>query len=121
MSQAHQLSISVTPGQTLASWAFDGVADLELCQVNQGDTIEFSFDGNPTIAECVLISGQLGKGSSRSPFNKPSPINLEAKQKLTVGKTDGLWGFMVAFSITNADGTTSFYCLPDPELQVGST
>jgi hypothetical protein len=37
-----------------------------------------------------------------------------------VGNADGLWCFSIAFTARNADATTSFYYLPDPEVQVGS-
>jgi hypothetical protein len=123
MPQTHQLTVTYVQGQTLASWSLDGVQqeDGDSFKAQPGDKVAFQFDGPGDIAECVLISGQMESGcQSSSPFTEGNRINLKAHSTLTVSPQFGLWGFTVSFSAYNGDGTSSFYYLPDPELQVGS-
>ena len=121
--QTYQLLITYVEGQTLATWSLDGVQrdDGDQFQVQPGDKIAFQFDGPGDIAECVLISGQMSsKSHGSSPFTEGNRINLRANSTVNVGQQQGLWGFTVSFSAYNGDGTSSFYYLPDPELQVGT-
>lgn len=117
----YALTVQYAQGQVLAKWNLVGNRDPVPIQAQPGDKIAFTFSGPGDIVECVLISGQVHSGSASSPFTEGNRINLKAHSTLTVGTGLGLWGFAVAFSARNSDGTTSFYFLPDPELQVGST
>lgn len=122
MPQTHNLAITYVEGQTLATWSLDDkpFQDGDEFRAQPGDKVAFQFDGPGDITECVLISGQLQSGCGRSPFVEGNRINLKTHSTLTIGQQQGLWGFTVSFSAQTADGTTSFYYLPDPELQVGS-
>jgi len=123
MPQTHQLTVSYVAGQTLASWSLDGVQyqDGDAIQLQPNDRIVFQFDGPGDIAECVLISGQMQTTChGSSPFTEGNRINLKANNTVTVGKYMGTWGFTISFSAHNGDGTTAFYYLPDPEVDVGS-
>lgn len=123
MPQTHQLTVSYVQGQTLATWSLDGMQrdDGDVFEAQPGDKVSFQFDGPGDIAECVLISGQMESSChGSSPFSDGNRINLKAHSILTVGANLGTWGFTISFSAHNGDGTTSFYYLPDPELQVGT-
>jgi hypothetical protein len=122
MPQTHHLTITYVEGQMLATWSLDGTPfqDGDEFRAQPGDKVAFQFDGPGDIAECVLISGPLETGCGGSPFVEGNRINLKAHSTLNIGQQQGLWGFTVSFSARNADATTSFYYLPDPELQVGS-
>lgn len=119
----YQLTVTYVQGQTLATWSLDGVQhqDGDVIHVSPGDKITFLFAGPGDIAECVLISGQMQSGThSSSPFTEGNRINLKANSTVNVGKALGTWAFTVSFSAYNGDGTTSFFYLPDPEMEVGS-
>ncbi|MFS2020159.1 hypothetical protein ACEN88_26725 [Massilia sp. CT11-108] len=123
MPQTYQLTISYVQDQPLATWSLNGVQreDGDVFEAQPGDKVAFQFDGPGDVAECVLISGQMQNGCrGSSPFSEGNRINLKAHSTLTVGANMGLWGFSVSFSAHNGNGTTSFYYLPDPEMQVGS-
>jgi hypothetical protein len=123
MPQTYQLTVTYVQGQTLASWSLDGVPhqDGDVIQVVPGDKIAFQFSGPGDIAECVLITGQMKSTChSSSPFTEGNRINLKANSTVTVGKALGTWAFTISFSAYNGDGTTSFFYLPDPEMEVGS-
>jgi hypothetical protein len=123
MPQTRQLTITYVEGQTLATWKLDGVPqdDGDSFSAQPGDKIAFQFEGPGDIAECVLISGQMvDTCRSKSPFTEGNRINLKAHSTLTVASEYGVWGFTVSFSVHNSDGTSSFYFLPDPEMEVGS-
>lgn len=124
MPQAtYQLQIIYVEGQTLATWKLNGVPqqDGDEFKVQPGDKVEFQFDGPGDIAECVLISGPTdGRAHGSSPFTEGNRINLKAHSTLNVGQQQGVWGFTVSFSTYNGDGTSAFYYLPDPEMQVGT-
>jgi hypothetical protein len=123
MSQTYQLTVSYVAGQTIATWSLDGVARAndDTFFVEPGDKVAFLFDGPGDLAECVLISGQMeSRCHGSSPFTEGNRINLKANSTLTVGKAQGTWGFTVSFSAYAGDGTTAFYYLPDPEMEVGS-
>jgi hypothetical protein len=122
MPQTHQLTITYVQGQTLATWTLDGIPldDGDVFTAEPGDKVAFKFDGPGDIAECVLISGQMQSGCGASPFVEGNRINLKTHSTLIVSSQNGLWGFTVSFSAHNGDGTTAFYYLPDPEMQVGS-
>lgn len=123
MPQTYQLTVSYVQGQTLATWSLDGVQrqDGDLIQMLPHDKIVFRFDGPGDIAECILISGQMQPTChGSSPFTEGNRINLKANNTVTAGQYLGTWGFTISFSTHNGDGTTSFYYLPDPEVDVGS-
>lgn len=123
MPQTHQLTVSYVQGQTLATWSLDGVQreDGDVFQAQPGDKVAFTFDGPGDVAECVLISGRMQNSChGNSPFLEGNRVNLRTHSTLTVATNLGLWGFSVSFSAHNGDGTTAFYYLPDPELQVGT-
>ena len=67
------------------------------------------------------------KANASSPFVPPSSssatdIDVLKHAKLTVAdNVSGTWGFTVSFTVQNKDGTSDFFYVPDPELQVGST
>jgi hypothetical protein len=120
--QTYQLQIVYVEGQTLATWKLNGVQldDGDEFTVQPGDKVAFQFDGPGDIAECVLISGAMESRCHGSPFNEGNRINLKTHSTVNVGSQFGLWGFTVSFSVHNGDGTSSFYYLPDPEMQVGT-
>jgi hypothetical protein len=123
MSQTHTLTVTYVAGQTIATWSLDGVEQPndDTFFVEPGDKVAFRFDGPGDLAECVLISGQMeSRCHGSSPFTEGNRINLKANSTLTVGKAEGTWGFTVSFSAHAGDGTTAFYYLPDPEMEVGS-
>lgn len=123
MPQTYQLTVTYVQGQTLATWSLDGVQheDGDVIQVTPGDKITFQFSGPGDIAECVLITGQMQSTChSSSPFTEGNRINLKANSTVTVGKALGTWAFTISFSAHNGDGTTAFFYLPDPEMEVGS-
>jgi hypothetical protein len=123
MSQTYQLTISYVAGQTIATWSLDGLlrANDDTFFVEPGDKVAFVFDGPDDLAECVLISGQMeSRCHGSSPFTEGNRVNLKANSTLTVGKAPGTWGFTVSFSTRAGDGTSAFYYLPDPEMEVGS-
>lgn len=121
MPSTYQLTVTYTEGQEVVTrWDFNNQGMPERCVVQHGDKIAFRFDGPGDVAECVLLAGALRNGQGSSPFNEGNRINLKGNSTLTVGNADGLWGFSIAFTARNADATSSFYYLPDPEVQVGS-
>ena len=123
MSETHQLTVTFVAGQTLASWSLDNIPrqDGDSFQAQPGDKVAFQFSGPGDLAEAVLISGRMESSChNSSPFTEGNRINLKANSTVNVGKNTGTWGFTVSFSAHNGDGTTSFYYLPDPELQVDS-
>lgn len=123
MPKIHQLTVTYTQGQTLATWSLDGVQreDGDSLDVLPGDKVAFQFDGPGDVAECVLISGQMqSKCHGSSPFTEGNRINLKANSTVNVANYSGTWAFTVSFSAHNGDATTAFYYLPDPEVVVGS-
>jgi hypothetical protein len=122
MPQTHQLTITYVQGETVATWSLDGtqLEDGDAFLAEPGDKVAFQFDGPGDIAECVLISGQMQSGCGSSPFVEGNRINLKSHSTLVVSQQMGVWGFTVSFSAHAGDGTTAFYYLPDPEMEVGS-
>jgi hypothetical protein len=122
MPQTHQLTVTYVQGQILATWSLNGTEqhDGDVFSAQPGDKVAFQFEGPGDIAECVLISGPMQSGCAPSPFVEGNRINLKAHSTLTASPQFGLWGFTVSFSAHNGDGTTAFYYLPDPEMEVGS-
>ena len=121
--QTHHLLVTYVKGETTATWSLDGAPhqDGDPFKVQPGDKVEFQFSGPDDIAECVLISGQMDSRShGSSPFTEGNRINLKAHSTVNVGQQQGVWGFTVSFSTRNGDGTSSFYYLPDPEMDVGT-
>lgn len=121
--QTHQLLVTYVQGQALATWSLDGVPqeDGDVFKVQQGDKVAFQFEGPGDIAECVLITGQMNsRAHGSSPFTEGNRVNLKAHSTLNVGQQTGQWGFTISFSARNSDGSSSFYYLQDPEMDVGS-
>lgn len=117
----HQLLVTYVKGNTTATWSLDGVPqqDGDQFKVQPGDKVAFQFSGPDDIAECVLISGQLqSKCHGSSPFTEGNRVNLKSHSTLNVGQNLGAWGFTISFSTRNSDGSSSFYYLPDPEMDV---
>lgn len=120
MPHTHELKVSYVQGRELASWDFDSHGTQKCCDVQPGDKIHVSFDGPGDIGECVLLCGQMQDGLPSSAFTEGSRIDLKKSSTLTVAQQMGRWGFSIAFTARNADATTSFYYVPDPEVDVGS-
>lgn len=118
MSDTYQLKITYTHGHELAKWDFDNKGPEKCCTVKEGDQIQVTFDGSGKLEERVLLCGQMKTGELVSPFTEASPIDLKANPTLTVGKHTGTWAFSIAFTARNADSTSSFYYVPDPEIIV---
>jgi hypothetical protein len=116
----HELKISFTQGRELAQWAFDDCCGEKCCKVKEGDKIHFRFDGAGDVGECVVLCGQMQDGLPSSPFAEGNRIDLKKNSTVTVRDQKGLWGFSIAFTARNADATTSFYYVPDPEVEVSS-
>ena len=124
MPKTHQIIISYEPGNPLAGWTFNNSSSHEMCQVQPGDLFQVVFPDPAAVCECVLLSGQTRTHTppTPSPFKSSTPLDPRAHPHgMTVGPIFGDWGFIIAFSIQDTNGAKSFYCLPDPELQVGST
>lgn len=98
----------------------------DIFQFDAGDSIKVKYaqsgsSGSPKVTSSILLAGPKQAEIPQSPFDASStPIDLVANPKVTIDSTNGYWGFSVAFTVANP-GSTSFYYLPDPELQVGST
>jgi hypothetical protein len=120
MSKTHQLTIHFTLGRELASWDFDNCGTEHCCKVLEGDKIHITFDGPGDVSEGVLLCGQMKAGQASSAFVGGNQINLNNTSTLDVAENIGTWGFSIAFTARNADATTSFYYVPDPEVEVGS-
>lgn len=117
----HQLTV-IYNTETLATCTLDGVPITDKFSAQPGDKVSIDFNGpnDENVTECVLISGQLRSHCrSASPFTEGNRINLKSHPTITVGQEHGLWGFTISFSVYNGDGTSSFYYLPDPEMEVG--
>jgi hypothetical protein len=121
MATDHQINIKFNSGKPLATWSIGGKSE-SMINAQQGDTLTFNFDSPDLIemklSDAVLFAGPRKHSSHGSPFHK-SQIQLEDGSKVKV-ENDGVWGFSIAFTTTQ-DGVNSFYFLPDPELEVGST
>lgn len=121
MATEHHIVITATGGAPLATCTIDGVPTSKMT-AQPGDTLAFSFVGpkdvTTTLSDAVLFSGPSQHCSEPSPF-RSSQIQLTKHPKVLV-ENDGLWGFAIAFTLTQGS-TSTFYFLPDPELEVGST
>ena len=118
MSKTYQLKVSFTQGQQIATWNFDDRGERPCCHVEEGDRIQFSFDGPGDIGECIALCGQMQDGLASSPFVEGNRIDLKKTSTLTAAPHAGRWGFSIAFTARNADATSSFYFVPDPEVEV---
>ena len=122
MASNYNISIQYNPNNPMATWSIDGkTTDLITAQV--GDTLSFNFEmpetPSTTLSSATLFTGPRKPSADKSPFDK-NQIPIEQGSKLQVAH-NGYWGFSIAFTTTTADGVSSFYFLPDPELEVGST
>jgi len=121
---SHNFNVYFSPDGREVRWAFDGANDGATCKVHVNDEIVFSFQPETgftgTLDQCVLITGNEQQSESGSPFGTGKMVSLKNNDKLHVGGQKGTWGFSISFSVTHTDGTTGFYFVPDPELQVGS-
>jgi len=121
----HAFQVYFSKADRQIRWTFDGANDVETCKVFVSDSIDFSIqpeagDPDETVVQSVLLSGGQSDKTKGAPFEEGALIDLSKTKKLKVGNLTGLWGFSIAFTVGHVDGTTSFYFVPDPELQVGS-
>jgi hypothetical protein len=116
MPNTYTLTISYTLGDEHARWSYDRVNTEECCEADTGDFVDVIFDGPGDVSQAVMLCGQMGSEKISSPFTQGNQIDLGRTPTLQVGQNVGRWGFSVAFSARNADGATSFYYVPDPEL-----
>jgi hypothetical protein len=114
------LKITYTPGRELASWDFNNQGAQKCCEVAQGDIVNVSFEGTGELTHRIMLCGQLAAEKSSSPFIEGDNIDLKTYPVLHVGEHTGRWGFSVSFTARNADASTSFYYVPDPEVVVST-
>jgi len=122
MANDYNIAIQFNPGNPMATWSIDGKIEA-LITAQPGDTLTFDFrlPDSPAVelASAMLFAGPRQPATAPSPFNA-TQIPLVQGSKVKV-QNDGFWGFSIAFTTTNKEGTSGFYFLPDPELEVGST
>lgn len=116
----HELKITFTQGRELAHWSFNGCAEAKCCDIYEDDKVHFVFEGPGDVAECVVLCGQMESGLPSSPFKEGNRINLKECSTVTAVDQKGKWGFSVAFTARNDNATTSFYYVPDPEVEVST-
>jgi len=121
----HTFQVYYSKADRQIRWKFDGADDIETCKVYTSDSIAFSIqpeahDGGGTLVQSVLLSGSQSDKTKGAPFEEGALIDLSKTMNLKVGTSTGLWGFSIAFTVAHGDSSTSFYFVPDPELQVGS-
>ncbi len=121
MATDYNISIQFNPGNPMATWSIDGKIEA-LIKADVDDTLTFDFrlPDRPSVslASAMLFAGPRKPAESPSPFNA-TQIPLVQGSKVKVSN-EGFYGFSIAFTTTNQDGTTGFFFLPDPELEVGS-
>jgi len=118
----YNIAIQFNPGNPMATWSIDGKIEA-LIKAQPDDTLTFDFrlpdSPSVTLSSAMLFAGPRKPESLPSPFNHSQiPLVQGSKVKVT---NDGLWGFSIAFTTISQEGISSFYFLPDPELEVGST
>lgn len=118
MQIGHSITVTCDEGKDIARWSIKG-SDHAVIKTQKGDTVSFTIDAPGKIVQATLLSGPRERGCT-GPLFGGNPIDLMKKQPLSVGNSAGLWGFAIAIE-TQQDGISSFYFLPDPELEVGST
>lgn len=122
MATEYDISIQFNPNNPMATWSIDGKSEA-LITAKVGDTLSFNFvmPTRPSVElqNATLFAGPRHPSTRSSPFGS-AQIQIAQGSKLTV-QNPGLWGFAIAFSTVAKDGVSSFYYLPDPELEVGST
>jgi hypothetical protein len=118
MKTGHSITVVCEKGSNIARWSSNG-SDPAVVKAQKGDTVSFTIDAPGTVVQATLMSGPRALGS-KGPLFGGNPIDLMKKQPLSVGNSVGRWGFAIAIE-TQQDGISSFYFLPDPELEVGST
>lgn len=128
MSKTYTMTIQFNESSTLAAAVFEPQPGKsgDILQFQAGDTINVKYaqTGNtcaPKVTSSILIAGPKQARIPESPFDADAKqIDLVQQPSLTIDNTNGVWGFSVSFAVQEQDAT-SFYYLPDPELQVGST
>nr|WP_314543069.1 hypothetical protein [uncultured Massilia sp.] len=118
MQDTYTLKITYTLGQELATWSYNNVDSQECCGAHPGDLVDVIFDGPGDVNQAVMLCGQMGTEKISSPFIQGNQIDVTRTPTLQVGQNLGRWGFSLAFSARNADGTSSFYYVPDPEIVI---
>jgi hypothetical protein len=113
----YQIDISYDAESSNASWKLDGQQPTPIV-VSATDTVSFHFDGPGTLSSAILLTGPIAPDTPASPFRGGAQINIAPDYPLAISGALGLWGFAVSFTTTQ-DGISSFYFLPDPELEVG--
>lgn len=115
----YQIDISYSADSSIATWKVDGEQPTPIF-ITGSDTVSFHFDGPGALSSAILLTGPRDTATSApSPFMGGSQINITPDYPLAPAGVLGLWGFAVSFT-TVTDGVTSFWFLPDPELEVGS-
>lgn len=128
MPKQYTMTIQFDQSSEIAEAVFEPTPKKsgDILLLDAGDTIKVKYEqsgssGKPNVTSSILLAGPKKSKLPKSPFDSDTnPIDLVANPKLTIDSTNGLWGFTVSFTVEDQD-TTSFYYLPDPELQVGST
>lgn len=129
MPKQYTMTIQFGQSSEIAEAAFEPTPKKksgDILQFDAGDTIKVKYaqsdnPGAPKVISSILLAGPKQSELPQSPFDADSsPIDLVANPKLTIDSTVGIWGFSVAFTVEYKN-STSFYYLPDPELEVGST
>jgi hypothetical protein len=120
MQNTYKLTITYTLDHELAKWSYNDDIGGDCCEAQVGDLIDVLFDGPGDVSQGVMLCGQMGVEKISSPFIQGNQIDLGRTPTLQVGQNAGRWGFSVAFSARNEDGTTSFYYVPDPEIIIKS-
>jgi len=122
MASNYNITIQFNPGNPMATWSVDGKIEAFI-SAQIGDTLAFNFEMPDTpsveLASATLFAGPRKPATDISPFNK-TQIQIVQGSKVKV-EHDGFWGFSIAFTTVTQNGVSSFYFLPDPELEVGST
>lgn len=118
MQTGHSITVICKEGNDIATWSTNGETP-EKIKAKRGDAVSFTIDAPGTVVQATLLSGPRQAGTE-GPLFGGNPIDLMKKQSLKLGNSDGLWGFSISIE-AQQDGISSFYYLPDPELEVGST
>jgi hypothetical protein len=126
MPKLYELNVTFTQDQEIAKWEFSSEGRTEAksdgeeqcCHVHVDDQVHFSFNGPGDLASALVLCGQMQDGLPSSPFKEGNNIDLKKGSTLTVADEIGVWGFSIAFTARNGDATTSFYYVPDPEMEV---
>ena len=116
----YHLTIKTIKDEPLATCYLDG-EPVSMIQAQKNDTLTFQFDApagtSMTLSDAMVFAGPRKHSQHSSPIQKNQfPVKNGESVKID---NDGSWGFAIAFTMTQ-DSLSSFFFLPDPELEVGS-